>query len=96
MSDDTPESPPDEPDADSGQRVWDPRQVMRDRAGVPVVNELCALVRLVVDESQSRPLIRAALLLAIGSVMCIFLDGSRPIIKESATWRACRQRNGRR
>jgi len=32
MSDDTPESPPEEPDADSGQRVWDPRQVMRDRA----------------------------------------------------------------
>ena len=32
MSDDTPESPPEEPDADSGQRMWDPRQVMRDRA----------------------------------------------------------------
>ena len=32
MPDDTPESPPDEPDGDSGQRVWDPRQVMRDRA----------------------------------------------------------------
>ena len=32
MSDDTPESPPEEPDADSGQRMWDTRQVMRDRA----------------------------------------------------------------
>ena len=32
MSDDTPESPPEEPDADSGQRMWDPRQVMRERA----------------------------------------------------------------
>lgn len=32
MSDDTPEPSPDAPDADSGQRVWDPRQVMRDRA----------------------------------------------------------------
>lgn len=32
MSDDTPEPSPDELDADSGQRVWDPRQVMRDRA----------------------------------------------------------------
>lgn len=32
MPDDTPESPSDEPEADSGQRVWDPRQVMRDRA----------------------------------------------------------------
>ena len=32
MSNDTPESPPDEPDGDSGQRVRDPRQVMRDRA----------------------------------------------------------------
>lgn len=32
MSNDTPESPPEEPDAGSGQRVWDPRQVMRDRA----------------------------------------------------------------
>ena len=32
MSDDTLEPPPDEPDANSSQRVWDPRQVMRDRA----------------------------------------------------------------
>ena len=32
MPDDTPETPSDEPDADPGQRVWDPRQVMRDRA----------------------------------------------------------------
>ena len=32
MSDDTPESPPEEPDAYSVAPVWDPRQVMRDRA----------------------------------------------------------------
>ena len=32
MSNDTPEPPPDEPDADSRAPVWDPRQVMRDRA----------------------------------------------------------------
>ena len=32
MSNHTPESPPEQPDADSGQRVRDPRQVMRDRA----------------------------------------------------------------